>query len=182
MRVIKVILWLAVGLGLTAALQWAGNGAAGLPVTIPDPWGQLLPYAVFLLFGVYLALLVGGAGSPVTGILCAVAGLIVAGLPVLYQLGLAEQYGLPADAGALGALLAGPLARGAAALWVPVAIASALRRPRPTLVRLPQRPAAPEPEPAPAPQPSEPFWSPAPALQPAERAAVAYTPEESGRA
>ena len=182
MRATQVIIWLAVGLGLVGAVQWAGNGAPGLPVAVPDPWLQVLPFAALVVFGVYLALAFGGTPGPAMGILGALAGLLVVGVPILYTLGLAQSYGLPLDAGAFGALYSGPLARDAAALWIPVAAASAFRRHRPAMVRTPSRSAPPRPAPTPSEPPSEPFWSPAPSLQPAERSAVAYTPEESGRA
>lgn len=182
MRATQVIIWWAVGLGLIGVVQWAGNGAPGLPVAVPDPWGQMLPLAAFLVFGLYLALAFGGTTGWALGALGAVSGLVVAGVPILYALGLAQQYGLPMDGGPLGALYAGPVARAAAALWVPVAIAAAMRRPRSGLVRTTRTVVAPAPDPLPAAPPSEPFWSPAPALQPAERTAVAYTPDEPGRA
>ncbi len=185
MRTAYALFVLVLGFALVGAVQWAADGLAGLPVAVPASWSALVPFAAFLLFGVYLAVVFGGSPGPAVGILGALVGLVVAGLPLLYQYGIAQQYGLPADAGTFGALYTGALARSAAALWVPVGIVSAFRRTRPAGVRLPlpaARPASPSASEAATPPESAPFWTPAPALRPAEPAAVAYTPDDSRRA
>jgi hypothetical protein len=169
LRATYVLTLSLLGLALVGAVQWAANGAPGLPA-LPAPWPQLLPTLAFFAFGLYLAAVYGGSPGPALALPGALCALVVAGLPLAYAYGWAQRYGLPADAGAFGALYAAPLARSAAALWLAVAAVGAFRRPR-TFGRLPHAAGGlPPAEPAP-------LWSPAP--PPAEPTAVAYTPEES---
>ena len=186
MRSIRVLVWTVIGVALVAGVQWSAAGAAGLDAVLPAWAVPLLPLGAFLLFGLFLLTAYGAAPGAGQGLFGALAALAVAGLPVAYAYGLAQRYGLPASGGSIGTLLAGPYARELAALWFPLALASAFRRSR-SLRSLgtpaEQRPGA-QGAPAPGtmtPNAAEPapFWSPAPPLTAPETAGVAYTPRET---
>ncbi len=162
MRWLNGLLLTALGWGLALALQWAWSGESGLPAAAP-PWTRAsLPLTLFLLFGLYLALVTGGRPARSLMLLQAVVALAVAALPFAYASGLAARYGLPAAGGPVGSALAQPLARGVAAVWLAMAVASALRRrsrrapPAGSATRVPH---------ADAPLPA--YWSPAPVVEPA---------------
>ncbi len=127
MRVLAVLWWLALGVALAGGLQWAEAGGPGLPAATPAWVAALLPAAGFLAFGAYLAAVFGAGPRPALGALGALAGLALAAVPLAYTFGLAQRYGLPSDGGAIGGWLAGPYARGAGAVWLPVAVAAAVR-------------------------------------------------------
>lgn len=190
MRSIRVLVWTAIGAALVAGVQWSAAGPAGLDGVLPAWAAPLLPLGAFLLFGLFLLAAYGAAPGAGQGLVGALAALVIAALPVAYTYGIAQRYGLPASGGSIGTLLAGPYARELAALWFPLALASAFRRSRsPRGVRTPaeQRPGAHEASAAGAtmtPDAAEPapFWSPAPPLTAPDTAGVAYTPRETERA
>ncbi len=135
---LRVAGWTALGLALIALAQWTADGAPRLPWTLPS-WAVLaLPYFALLIFGLFLAATFGGAPGAGLGLAGALAGLLVAGLPVLYALGLAQRYGLPANAGLFGQLLSGSWARAAGATWAGVCLVQTWRRPARRSVGLPQ--------------------------------------------
>ncbi len=180
MRVTAVLAWTLVGVILAGCVQWVQDGAPVLAARLPGWALPLLPVAAFLIFGAFLVTAYGGSPGMGQGILGAVAALLVAGLPLTYAYGLAQRHGLPVNAGPIGALLAGSYARGAATLWLPTAIAAALRKPRVAIAR-PGRPTAGEAVFTQADAP--PFWTPATATSPgADASQVAYTPGEGERA
>jgi len=152
MRAAGLLLKLALGVALLAGVQWASDGASGLPPALPAP---LVATAPLILLGLCSALL----------------ALLVVAVPFAYAHGLAGGQ-LP-DGGAVGRLLAGPQARGAAALWLLLAAVQGLRRRRRSLAPV-VLPASAEPAP---------FWpAGAPVASSDPAGPVAYTPPESGRA
>ena len=168
MRWLNGLLLTALGWGLALTLQWAWSGGSGLPAAAP-PWTRAaLPLTLFLLFGLYLALVTGGRPARPLMLLQAALALAVAALPFAYAYGLAARYGLPADGGLVGGALAQPLARGVAAVWLAMALAGALRR-RPR--RAPTTGSATRVPHADAPLPA--YWSPAPVVEPAAPAVPA---------
>ena len=186
MRFIRVVAWTLLGVALAAGAQWTATGAAGLAMHLPAWAPPLLAPLGFVVFGAFLVTAYGGAPGAAQGILGALAALLLAGLPLAYTYGLAQRYGLPGDAGTVGALLGGPFARAAAALWLPVAVVGACRRARLLPARVGLVP-APAPTLAGAPAVGEtaetPFWSPAPPLEPTGGSSpVAYTPGGTERA
>jgi hypothetical protein len=150
MRWLGTLILVALGVALVGALQWTAAGAPGLPAALPAFAQPALPLAAFLIFGVYLVSVFGGVPGPGRAALAALAALLVAGVPFVYALGLAATLHLPAGGGAVGTWLAGPYARAGAALWLPVAVVSAFRRPARRRFAPPPPVAAPEPQPAPA--------------------------------
>jgi hypothetical protein len=178
-RSLRLIIKLLIGLVLLGVAQWAASGPQSPAAQVPQRLQAAIPLAALLLFGLYLAAGFGGAPGIGGGLLSAAVALAVAAAPFAYSYGVAQRYGLPADAGTIGALLSGPVARGAAALWFAVALVQAFRPARGRLAApRPQPAAAPVAAQAPAPEPAD-FWSPAPALQPADPAPAAYAPAPS---
>lgn len=171
MRTLVALLWMVLGVGLAAAVQWAAQGAPALAAALPG-WAPplLLPLAL-LLFGVFLA---AGYGDPVgaaRGILGGIAALLLAGIPLAYAYGVAQRYGLPAQL-PLGGLLAGGYARAAATVWLPLAVRATVRGARST----PRRPARVWSDQPPV---EATAWTPIPAAT--EGGPVAYTPAEPDR-
>jgi hypothetical protein len=158
--VLRTALWTAAGLALVALAQWAANGAHGLPAGLPTWVPAALPWAMLLVFGLFLAAGYGGAPGAGMGLAGAVTGIIVAGLPLAYAFGVAQHYGLPVGAGLPGRLLAGPVARAAGAVWAGTCLIQAWRA-RPHSFRL---------------APPPPMWTAPPAE---EAGAAAYVPVES---
>lgn len=127
MVVLRTLFWTALGLALAALGQWAANGAHGLPRAAP-PWAATVaPWALALCFGLFLAAVYGAAPGPAVGLIGALAGLLVAGLPLAYQHGMIARLGLPLQAGLPGRLLAGPSARVEAAVWAGACLIQAWR-------------------------------------------------------
>ena len=172
MRLLRILAWTLAGVVLSGAIQWEAAwtkaGMPGLNAALPTWAPPLLPLAAPLLFGLFLTLAYGGRPGAGLGLTGALAALAVAGMPLLYAYGWAQRLDLPAHGFAAGALLAGPLARSAAAAWLAVALIQALRparTPAGAPARTEAQPMTPAAEPAS-------FWSPAPQLYPPEAGAA----------
>jgi len=171
MRAAGLLLKLALGVALLAGVQWASDGASGLPPALPAPLVATAPLILLGLFGLFLAAVYGSTPGAALGLCSALLALLVVAVPFAYAHGLAGGQ-LP-DGGAVGRLLAGPQARGAAALWLLLAAVQGLRRRRRSLAPV-VLPASAEPAP---------FWpAGAPVASSDPAGPVAYTPPESGRA
>lgn len=172
MRLLRILAWTLIGVVLAGAIQWEANwtraGMPGLNATLPTWAAPLLPLAASLLFGLFLVLAYGSRPGAGLGLAGALAALVLAGMPLLYAYGWAQRYGLPAHS-FIGALLAGPLARSAAAAWLAVALVQALRPARAPW----SAPGRAQPQTAPAAVEPTTFWSPAPQLYPPDATTVA---------
>lgn len=158
MRWLSSLLLTAFGWGLAAVGAWGWRGWPGWPGAAQQLGPQAraaAPVVALVLFGLYLAAVLGEESPRWLLALQAALALAIVGTPLLYTFGLAARYGLPPQAGGVGSLLAGHVVRTAAAVWLALATARLARgrapAPRPTL-DLPQ-----------APPPA--FWAPAPFIE-----------------
>ena len=167
----------ALGWALAVGVPWARHPMTGLPFAVPLWVAPALPLVLALLFGLYLALLTSLRATRSLMAFQAAVALAVVALPFAYAYGLAARYGLPESGGPLGTLLAQPVVRGMAAIWLALATVAACQRPVRTV---PQTPTGARVAHADTPIPS--YWAPAPvndpaaAIAPAPYAPTPYTP------